>query len=71
MEQPEGEPITLIKAKREKVSQKDFRRLKESYDPNDVLKQMAGTGAKIVIMNSDGSKLDKIDRPKFNLIELQ
>jgi len=71
MEQPDGEPITFIKAKREKVSQKDFRRLKESYDPNDVLKQMAGTGAKIVIMNSDGSKLDKIDRPKFNLIELQ
>lgn len=71
MEQPDGEPITFIKAKREKVSQKDFRRLKESYDPNDVLKQMAGTGAKIVIMNSDGSKIDKIDRPKFNLIELQ
>ena len=71
MEQPDGEPITFIKMKREKVSQKDFRRLKESYDPNDVLKQMAGTGAKIVIMNSDGSKLDKIDRPKFNLIELQ
>ena len=71
MEQPDGEPITLIKAKREKVSQKDFRRLKESYDPNDVLKQMSASGAKIVIMNSDGSKLDKIDRPKFNLIELQ
>lgn len=71
MEQPDGEPITFIKMKREKVSQKDFRRLKESYDPNDVLKQMAGTGAKIVIMSSDGSKLDKIDRPKFNLIELQ
>jgi len=71
MEQPDGEPITFIKLKREKVSQKDFRRLKESYDPNDVLKQMAGTGAKIVIMNSDGSKIDKIDRPKFNLIELQ
>lgn len=70
MEQPDGEPITFIKMKREKVSQKDFRRLKESYDPNDVLKQMAGTGAKIVIVNSDGSKLDKIDRPKFNLIEL-
>ncbi|MBP3248666.1 MAG: GLPGLI family protein [Prevotella sp.] len=71
MEQPDGEPITFIKMKREKVSQKDFRRLKESYDPNDVLKQMAGTGAKVVIVNSDGSKLDKIDRPKFNLIELQ
>ena len=71
MEQPDGEPITFIKMKREKVSQKDFRRLKESYDPNDVLKQMSASGAKIVIMNSDGSKLDKIDRPKFNLIELQ
>lgn len=71
MEQPDGEPITFIKLKREKVSQKDFRRLKESYDPNDVLKQMSASGAKIVIMNSDGSKLDKIDRPKFNLIELQ
>lgn len=71
MEQPDGEPITFIKMKREKVSQKDFRRMKESYDPNDVLKQMAGTGAKVVIVNSDGSKLDKIDRPKFNLIELQ
>ena len=71
MEQPDGESITFIKMKREKVSQKDFRRMKESYDPNDVLKQMAGTGAKVVIVNSDGSKLDKIDRPKFNLIELQ
>lgn len=71
MEQLDDEPITLIKAKREKVSQKDFRRLKESYDPNDVLKRLSASGSKIVIVNSDGSKTDKIAKSKVNLIELQ
>lgn len=69
MEQPDGEPITFIKMKREKVSQKDFRRLKESYDPNEVLKQMSASGAKITIKNADGSKIEKLSKPKINLIE--
>lgn len=69
MEQPDDAPITFVKADREKVDQKTLRRLKESYDPNDILKRASANGAKITIKNADGSKIEKLSKPKFNLIE--
>ena len=61
-----AEPITFIKKKREKVSIKDFRKLTTTYDPNDQLKGISG---KVIIVNSDGTKLDKIPKQQYNLIE--
>jgi GLPGLI family protein len=69
MEQPDDAPITFVKADREKVDQKTLRRLKESYDPNDILKRASASGAKITIKNADGSKIEKLSKPKINLIE--
>lgn len=61
-----AEPITFIKKKREKVSMTDFRKLMASYDSND---QLMGIKGKVVVITSDGTQLDKIPKPKFNLIE--
>lgn len=61
-----AEPITFVKKKREKLSMKDFRKLITNYDPND---QLRGFSGKVVIINSDGTKLDKIPKAKYNLIE--
>lgn len=60
------EPITFVKKKREKVSMKDFKKLKANYDPNDAIK---GYGGKVIIYKSDGTKLDRIQKSKYNLIE--
>jgi hypothetical protein len=30
---------------------------------------MSASGAKITIKNADGSKIEKLSKPKFNLIE--
>ena len=40
-------------------------------DEGIVLPKTVTRGKILKQVNSDGSKLDKIDRPKFNLIELQ
>ena len=61
-----AEPITFVKKKREKVSMKDFKKLKANYDPNDAIK---GYGGKVIIYKSDGTKIDKIEKSKYNLIE--
>lgn len=61
-----AEPVTFIKKKREKVSMKDFIKLRATYDPNDQIKGFSG---KVVIVSSDGTKLDKIPKVKYNLIE--
>ena len=45
---------------------KDFIKLRATYDPNDQIKGFSG---KVVIVSSDGTKLDKIPKVKYNLIE--
>ncbi len=63
------EQVTLIKQKREKISQKDLRKLRDRYDPSAAL---AAKGIKIVsVKNADGSAGKLPNKIVSNAIELE
>ena len=64
-----GEQVTLVKQKREKISQKDLRKLRDRYDPSAAL---AAKGIKIVsVKNADGSAGKLPNKIVSNAIELE
>ncbi len=63
------EQVTLIKQKREKISQKDLRKLRDRYDP---MAALASKGIKIVsAQNTDGSDFKFPRKLISNSIELE
>ena len=63
------EQVTLIKQKREKISQKDLRKLRDRYDP---MAALAAKGIKIVsVKNADGSAGKLPNKIVSNAIELE
>lgn len=63
------EQVTLIKQKREKISQKDLRKLRDRYDPSAAL---AAKGIRIVsVKNADGSAGKLPNKIVSNAIELE
>lgn len=63
------EQVTLIKQKREKISQKDLRKLRDRYDP---MAALAAKGIKIVsAQNTDGSDFKFPRKLISNSIELE
>lgn len=62
-------PITFVKSQREKMSIKDFRKLQNSYDPNDAIKQHIAGGGEVIVRDANGNKIEKLKKPKFNNIE--
>ena len=69
LEQPGGdESVILISQKREKISQKDLRKLRNRYDP---MASLASKGIKIIsVKNADGSDAKLPNRIVSNSIEL-
>lgn len=70
LEQPEGdEAVTLVSQKREKISQKDLRKLRDRYDPTAAL---ASKGIKITnVVNADGTTAKLPHKLVSNSIELK
>ena len=62
-------PITFIKSQREKMSMKDFRKLQNSYDPNDAIRQHIAGGGEVIVRDANGNKIERLKKPKFNNIE--
>ncbi len=70
LEQLHGEEVvTLVNEKREKISQKDLRKLRDRYDPSAAL---AASGVKVIsVKNSDGSEGKLPNKMISNSIELE
>ena len=70
LEQLHGEEaVTLVNEKREKISQKDLRKLRDRYDPSAAL---AASGVKVIsVKNADGSEGKLPNKMISNSIELE